>query len=354
MDAEQKQHEQQTIDSPFDSLGNQIRAMTPQEGYDLFFGPNNIINYQPPEEKQHETRIKRIKLEQKEEKKQEEQPTIITEWKPIHYVFSKERTYATSMLEFYGTPDPNVAPIPPISVDFDKDLCYYTLEKGRTFIFNSTTLPSVIVNIVLDYSAIYRDDHMSPYVFTVNDTHKSFLEELVQPRTNENRITCIATDRRGGRSTLLMQYLLYKEIECKESGISFNARVISTGSRSSAARSGSLQKLRSDTKERWMVRDTLHSNPYVLSTRNNFKVSFVVSRDKRFKYRKFDCVITDDYTFVAKLLFNDIMRNATQVILTDTIREVRDKSMLYNPSDTGYRYLEMDREGVKRTLNVSR
>ena len=153
-------------------------------------------------------------------------------------------------------------------LSFDTDLCYYTLNQGRKFLHDYTNMSSDPIEIILQYSAIYRKNHKQGYRF-FSTKFKTLIKHLLSRSINLNKVSMISIPNRFDIIEIVINLLLFKEIECKINNKPYNI-LISTGHKTIFREK--YQALRISLNETWMLKDTIVDTKDMLITNNNFKV----------------------------------------------------------------------------------
>lgn len=145
-------------------------------------------------------------------------------------------------------------------MDFQRDLCYYTQAMGRHYIICYTDLPYDIINIIAEYTEVYREDHLKPYDFGIQLS--TFQDEAIEMwmKLQKGQISIVGAPRRYGRTTAIAVYLIKKEIECKENKIQSPPliTVLCTSLMSRHYLEYTYRKLKQQLNEPWMLRDEVY------------------------------------------------------------------------------------------------
>jgi hypothetical protein len=183
------------------------------------------------------------------------------------------------------------------SLNLDKDLCYYTLNSGFQLIYQWTILPVDTINIVLEYVNVYRDDHTREYKFTSEPYFIDLIHHLQLPYDNTNRFTVIISGRRIGKTWLLIDFLLNKEIECKEQGKPCSILFMCAYPRDRARITTQHASSRNKLNEPWMNKDNDQITHNYFSTNNKFNISFKTAIDTLNFTSTYDYVLMDEVSF---------------------------------------------------------
>lgn len=228
------------------------------------------------------------------------------------------------------TLDPILEP----SLDFDHDLCLYTLDQGE-FIFDELKIfPTVIEDLILNYCAIYRFNHMKPYDFYsagkmacthyyINKLRKNMFIEQIQnyfPKHINKYIQiwfdCLNIDYYSEYYwSLIIEYLVRKEVEYKPTKTPYNVIFICSKLQDVRSLLQMYRDFRIHLNEKWLIRDTiLNSNQVGINTINQFNVTFTEINNMEFIDNiSYDLIVTDliNPYFTQKLA--DIYKNSKQL-----------------------------------------
>ena len=198
----------------------------------------------------------------------------------------------------------------------DINLNIYTLTEGQQILNDLKIFPTVIEDIILEYCAIYRIDHMKPYRFEVinknfykacftfvwnRDINTKSLKESIQCYLlNNNKDPMIWIDRFFTSHylfwSLIIEYMVKKEIACKENNSAFSIVILSDHPLKIWDQ---YIQYRCDLNESWLIDDQYKiNNLSLLQTSNKFKVTFtslVHKPDDDDDNQYYDLLITDIY-----------------------------------------------------------
>lgn len=218
-------------------------------------------------------------------------------------------------------------------LSFESDLCYYTITQGRKLLYDNTNISSSVIDIILQYSAVYRQDHNQEYKFTSKPLHDDLIQHLLQEPINNNRISIVTMPRRiYGKTEMCINLLIKKEIECKEQNKSCKILVYNISSNCRTEFVKRHQALRVSLNEAWMMKDISIQTKEHFFTNNNFKIYFELYCDHPDpRDRNFDLFLVDESFFVGsdflkKYFTNCVFKKSILTATHDLDRNILDLS----------------------------
>lgn len=214
-------------------------------------------------------------------------------------------------------------------MNFDTDVCFYTRDKARLMLYSMDNfLPKVLCDMIIDYCCIYRDNHMKPYAIESSLKNKILFNRILK---NEDKciLQIIYSARLTGKTTMLQDYVLAKEIEWKESTLyakkthpnpSFNILFLFF-SRSAAEKvCNAFLVQKSNLKESWMMHEQLITTKDMIKSKNGFNVYF--NEEYIPKTSDIDVLIVDEFAFCPKHEeFKYFFNKAKYIIMISTIND---------------------------------
>lgn len=200
----------------------------------------------------------------------------------------------------------------------DDNLNIRTLTIGQRLLNDLAIFPEVLDQIILEYCAIYRIDHMKPYSFeSVNEDlcekrRIYFLNRnMITPLINESIQNNLLTNKdpmiwlNHGYNTriaslfwsILIEHMVRKEIECKENNIQFNIIILCSTRNILSGVWNMYINYRCKLNESWLHNHIAQPLPYSFQTSDKFNVIFT-SLDSRIiddNSKQYDLLITDVY-----------------------------------------------------------
>lgn len=196
-------------------------------------------------------------------------------------------------------------------INFDNDLCLYTLNQSQELLNDIAIFPKVLNQLILEYCAIYRQDHMESYPFenfkqykdiaqtTVNTKIQNYLMNNNDPiiwfgcgQVNNLFMECLS---------ILFEYLIKKEIDYKDNNkFNFNVLIIYSRDKEFIIELfDTYKQKRKCLGEDWLIRDETADSKldeFSVVTTNKFSVTLVNVRNIKEKHINSDLVITDFMT----------------------------------------------------------
>jgi len=203
-----------------------------------------------------------------------------------------------------------------INLNLKTDVCIYTQQQTFDILYQEITLPDVLLFIIIEYSNIYREDHLQSYKFYSMDTpfKTVLLDRLLDEKTNY-RIQVIIAPRQVGKTQLEIDFLLRKEIEYKEKNKPYNAAIFSSGKRAAFNFAHEYFANREYLNEKWMQHDIKFRSKYTFKTKNQFKV-IIQEVTKCNAECILDTIIVDEFIFRIQSKSKQLLfQNAKRIIL---------------------------------------
>jgi len=206
-----------------------------------------------------------------------------------------------------------------VNLNFKTDVCIYTQQETFDILYQEITLPDVLLFIIIEYSNIYRNDHLQPYKFYSIDTpfKTILLDRLLDEKDNGCKLQIISTFRQAGKTKLEIDFLLRKEIECKETNRSYNVAVITPYINKSNQFKNLYYANREYLNENWMNHDIERKTKNILTTTNKFKVFFQMKKHNKCVL---DLIIVDEFELSKQLEpLRTIFQQAKRIIFISTV-----------------------------------
>lgn len=98
-------------------------------------------------------------------------------------------------------------------LDFNKDVCAYTKEKTKAILYDMNFSPRDLLTIIVDYAAVYREDHNKPYtsIYDSGNISARNFEDALARSKNQFVYTEFSS-----MSIIIFDILVKLEVECKE------------------------------------------------------------------------------------------------------------------------------------------
>jgi len=194
--------------------------------------------------------------------------------------------------------------------NFDRDVCFYTQIKTGSILNTIGILIPDLTRIVVEYTAIYRDTlkHDDPFDLEAIQDQKGreylYRTAVAKVLLGYEGVTMkiLSTPRGSGQTAMLIEFLIQKELECKQKHESFSALVLVRESDFGIAevfhkRYNALRVAYENPEHRWMDRDTKPKcGHYGVTTRNRFEVIIAHTLYLNDYPRTLDMVLFDEYT----------------------------------------------------------
>ena len=161
-----------------------------------------------------------------------------------------------------------------VPLDVDRNLCFYTRNRGKELLFHNTHLPKEIINLIVEYTDNYRNDDLP---VECNSNYKSIIYYTVRYISfHIHLVTIIIGKNEQELNKLAIKILLQLEIDYKKNYFPKKPQRCTLMLTNSVDKFvNNYKQAKNDLNEPWMLKDvSVQSKDELITKNNNFKICF--------------------------------------------------------------------------------